>query len=246
MSAQSDDRLHAVMLIWHGVAGGTEADYLNWHTSEHMTERLDLPGFIRGRRAHSPECVEQPYISIYEADEADTFGSQTYRDRVNSPTPWSRRLHPKIINVIRGVFDMLAVRGAGVARSTLTIRMGASSVSPAQLAATAAELCESVSKLSGVTSVRFGLAHRDATTSTTATDRGPDAADRVNAVLLVDSYDSALLRAQCSHIVGLAQASGLTIQPESYAVYDVAYVLNSREPRGVSMISREPAPDDTI
>ena len=34
----------------HDLMRGREADYENWHTHEHMIERLAIPGFLRGLR----------------------------------------------------------------------------------------------------------------------------------------------------------------------------------------------------
>jgi Fe2+ transport system protein FeoA len=35
---------------WHDVEEGREAEYLHWHSHEHMQERLTVSGFTRGCR----------------------------------------------------------------------------------------------------------------------------------------------------------------------------------------------------
>jgi hypothetical protein len=33
------------LIAWHDVEEGHEAEYLDWHSHEHMKERLAIPGF---------------------------------------------------------------------------------------------------------------------------------------------------------------------------------------------------------
>lgn len=240
MSNEPQIRPQAIMVIWHGITDGTREDYLNWHTSEHMPERLAVPGFIRGLRAQSPESEKHPYITIYEADDIATFGSPAYLQRLNSPTPWSQRLHPNITNFIRGACDVLASRGAGIARSTLAIRMGLSEVPSSQLSALADDLCDVASRMSFVTAAKFGLARHDISGAKTkeAELRGT-AGDRFDAVLLVASHDGALLRSQAGQLVERARAKGFTIGSDDHAVYELAYLLDARECQSASPIERQ-------
>jgi hypothetical protein len=36
--------------IWNGLAADGEDDFYRWHNTEHMPERVGVPGFLRGRR----------------------------------------------------------------------------------------------------------------------------------------------------------------------------------------------------
>ena len=36
--------------IWHDITPEGRANFYAWHGSEHMPERLGIPGFVRGRR----------------------------------------------------------------------------------------------------------------------------------------------------------------------------------------------------
>ena len=51
------------LIIWHDVRD--ETDYNEWHSKEHMLERVGVPGFRRGLRyfaiAGSPK-----YLNLYE------------------------------------------------------------------------------------------------------------------------------------------------------------------------------------
>ena len=41
----------AVLVNWGGIKKNKEIDYNQWHSLEHMPERISLPGFLRGYRA---------------------------------------------------------------------------------------------------------------------------------------------------------------------------------------------------
>ena len=38
------------LAIWDDVVAAGEAEWLRWHTREHMPERIGVPGFLGGRR----------------------------------------------------------------------------------------------------------------------------------------------------------------------------------------------------
>ncbi|MGH6904724.1 MAG: hypothetical protein ACREIR_18510 [Geminicoccaceae bacterium] len=38
------------LAIWHDPAPEIESDYNEWHSKEHMYERVGVPGFLRGQR----------------------------------------------------------------------------------------------------------------------------------------------------------------------------------------------------
>ena len=64
----------ACLAIWHNVNPSREAEWLRWHTGEHMPERLAIPGILAGRRYWSSRASEQCF-TIYESDLIETFCS---------------------------------------------------------------------------------------------------------------------------------------------------------------------------
>ena len=60
------------LVIWHDVRD--ESDYNEWHSKEHMLERVAVPGFRRGLRyvalAGSPK-----YLNVYEVDDVATLAA---------------------------------------------------------------------------------------------------------------------------------------------------------------------------
>ncbi len=77
---------HAAICIWNGIEAGFDASFCDWHCTEHMPERLSIPGFLRGRRYISDE---NEYFTLYELSSVDMLTSEHYLTRLNMPTQWT-------------------------------------------------------------------------------------------------------------------------------------------------------------
>ena len=100
------------LVIWHDPAPGIESDYNEWHSKEHMFERVGIPGFRRGQRAVAISGAPK-YFNFYEVDDLATLTGQPYLDRLNDPTPWTRRITPHMNNNSRTLCKVTASFGAG-------------------------------------------------------------------------------------------------------------------------------------
>jgi hypothetical protein len=100
------------LMIWHDPEAAAESDYNEWHSKEHMFERVGIPGFRRGQRGVA--ISGQPrYFNLYEVDDFDVLTSDAYLARLNDPTPWTRRIVPRIHNNSRTLCRVRAGFGAG-------------------------------------------------------------------------------------------------------------------------------------
>src|SRR5712675_2175888 len=79
-----------VVAIWNDITPEGRAEFFAWHNREHMPERVGIPGFRRGRRyialAGAPE-----FFTLYETDSPEVLAGSDYLNRLNHPTPWTRR-----------------------------------------------------------------------------------------------------------------------------------------------------------
>ena len=100
------------LVIWHDPAPEAESDYNEWHSKEHMFERVGLPGFRRGQRAVAISGAPR-YFNFYEVDDVATLESKAYLDRLNDPTAWTRRVVPNMHNNSRTLCRVTASCGAG-------------------------------------------------------------------------------------------------------------------------------------
>ena len=78
----------AVLVNWGGIVEDKEIEYNEWHSKEHMPERISLPGFLRGLRALGIPGTDlnHKYFMMYEAERKEVFTSRKYLERLNANT----------------------------------------------------------------------------------------------------------------------------------------------------------------
>jgi hypothetical protein len=111
----------AAVAIWCDVAPEVKGEYDDWHAHEHMPERLSIPGFLRGTRWESVDG-RNAYCMLYEAREEATVTGGAYLERLNDPTPWSRKMMAHHRNMVRSLCRVRASLGAGLGRALLSVR----------------------------------------------------------------------------------------------------------------------------
>ena len=168
----------AAIAIWCHIDAPLRAEHDAWHSGEHLPERLAIPGFLRGRRCRAPdESAAWPYFILYEVRDAAVTVSPAYLERLNNPTPWSRKLFASC-RLSRTLCRVVESRGSGVAGEILTF--------------TGQAQVEKIFKTPGVTAVH--LLERDDSlerprTGEEALRRGPD--ESVERILVVEGHDLA-------------------------------------------------------
>ena len=105
-----------ILAIWNNCAPGHEAEYERWYQTEHLHERLSVPGFQRGRRYEAVDG-EPTYFTYYEVESPAVLQSEFYDRRVNNPTPMTKRIMSAVFTdmsrtVCRRSFYLGNMRGA--------------------------------------------------------------------------------------------------------------------------------------
>jgi hypothetical protein len=179
----------AAVAMWWDIAPEMKAEFEDWHSHEHMPERLRIPGFLRGTRWIALSG-EPSYFILYEAARLATITSGAYLERLNNPTPWSRKTMPHHRNMVRSLCRVKVSFGAGVADTLATIRF-----SPRRGRRKAiAEWMASLPARKGLTCVHLLESQPAGTSQTTEQKiRGQDLA--AEAVLLVGGYDAETVKA---------------------------------------------------
>ena len=118
-----------VAAIWHNVAPSAQADYNHWHVHEHVPERVGIPGFLRGRR-YGPIDADPEFFHFYETESLETLTSPAYLERLNSPTPWTRRVGPELKDNNRSLCRVEASFGIGLGAAILTGRFATTAGEP--------------------------------------------------------------------------------------------------------------------
>jgi hypothetical protein len=111
----------AAMLLSFDVDADAIAEHDDWHTLEHLPERLSIPGFVRGSRWTAVEGGPR-YFVMYEVDSLDVLGSPAYLERLNNPTPWTSRMMPHYRGMTRGLCRVTGSFGSGLGNAALLVR----------------------------------------------------------------------------------------------------------------------------
>lgn len=100
-----------ILAIWNDVKPGREADFEYWFQTEHLAERLGVPGFRYGRR-HEAISGAPRFFVFYVTDGPEVLTSKPYLERVDNPTPMTRMVMSEVfLNMNRTVCRRVARRG---------------------------------------------------------------------------------------------------------------------------------------
>jgi len=111
----------AAMLLSFDIAQEAIAEHDDWHTHEHLPERLSIPGFVRGTRWVAAQGRPR-YFVIYEVMELATLTSAAYLERLNHPSPWTSKMMPHYRGMTRGLCTVAGSFGAGMGQAGLLVR----------------------------------------------------------------------------------------------------------------------------
>lgn len=150
----------AFVAIWHDIVPEGKGDFYEWHNREHVPERVGIPGFRRGRR-YIAERGTPEYFNLYEVDTPEVLTGQDYLNRLNNPTPWTRRAVAHFRNVSRSLCRVGGSFGYGQGGVMMTWRFEATVSREDELRRyLAREALPAVVDRPGVLGVHFGVADR--------------------------------------------------------------------------------------
>jgi len=162
----------AVVAIWNGIAPEMRDEFYAWHMHEHMPERVGIPGFRRGRRYLAIDSATHPeFFTLYEADAMPVLQGSDYANRLNAPTPWTRKVTAQFRDTARGLAQVLESAGPGMGGAMLTLRFDADAAATDALRA----LVRDAARLPRVAGAHFCVT--DAASSGVRTTETRDRAD---------------------------------------------------------------------
>ncbi len=215
------------MLLLFDVVEDAVPEHDEWHTREHLPERLAIPGFVRGTRWVASSGHPR-YFVMYEVEELAVLTSDAYLERLNNPSPWTAKMMPSYRGMARGFCSVAGSFGLGMGHAGLLIRF-----SPAGEAVSGLrkwllqDILPRLPARSGVGSAHLFEATLTPQMTNEQRIRGADAG--VDWVLLVTGYSQDALE-------GLAQADLGNAQLERHgatgvlgAMYRMEYSVIQRE-----------------
>ena len=77
-----------MIVIWNDIKEEMRDEFVQWHSIEHLPERVSIPGFISGQRWYGEHASPQ-YLTTYVTQNTGVLTSDAYIQRLNDPTPWT-------------------------------------------------------------------------------------------------------------------------------------------------------------
>jgi hypothetical protein len=217
----------AAMLLSFDVADEAIAEHDEWHTREHLPERLSVPGFLRGTRWVAVHGQPR-YAVLYEVEQLDTLQSPAYLERLNQPTPWTSKMMPHYRGMVRGLCSVAASRGFGIGHVAALIRFSAAPGASSPLDDwLGGRLLPWLAQQPGLGSVHWLKGALNAQMTHEQRLRGIDAG--VGQALLATGYSQAALQALAQGDLGADRFEAHGASDVTSAIYRIDYTLCANE-----------------
>jgi hypothetical protein len=183
----------AAVAMWWNINPEQRSEFGDWHSHEHFPERMSIPGFQRGSRWTSTLDTEGFFV-LYELENYETLISKGYLDRLNAPTPWSTKMMPHHLNMIRSQCRVEASFGGGVGVSLVTIRLSPQAGKDMSLRTKIVEGLKDLASKPGMTGAHLLITDTPKTSSPTTEQqiRGADGA--ADWIVLLSGYDPEIVQ----------------------------------------------------
>lgn len=221
----------AFLAIWNDVAPEHEVEWNQWHTVEHMPERVGVEGFLAGRRYAATEPGDTRYFTLYEARDLHVFDGPAYLERLNNPTPWTRKMSPAFRNFARGACRCIAAEGVGDGGFALAVRLkGELGQSIARLS----ELAGLLAQFEGAMGAAIGVCDPAVTlVQTNERKARSGTADAVYAAaVIVEAFEPLTLSANRGRIRELISQHCPGLRLSTDCIYQLVYRLGKADLRG--------------
>jgi hypothetical protein len=200
----------AVAMWWH-VRAEKRAEFGDWHSHEHFPERMSIPGFRRGSRWTSTQN-EGDFFILYELESYDTLTSKGYLDRLNAPTPWSSKMMPHHLNMVRSQCRVVASFGGGVAAAMATIKLSPEPGKEEDLSTAIVDRLRPLSTQPGLTGAHLLLTDTPKTSSPTTEQRIRGADAVADWIVLLSGYDTEAIARVTADGLSAASLQGVGAQ----------------------------------
>ena len=95
-----------MIVIWNDIKEEMRDEFVQWHSIEHLPERVSIPGFISGQRWHGEDASPQ-YLTTYVTQNTEVLTSDAYIQRLNNPTPWTLKTVAAFCNTCRAAGEVI-------------------------------------------------------------------------------------------------------------------------------------------
>lgn len=219
----------AAVAMWWSVDPAQRAEFGDWHSHEHFPERMSIPGFMRGSRWTSTRDAVGFFV-MYELDAYETLSSKGYLDRLNAPTPWSRKMMPHHLGMVRSQCRIEASFGGGIATSLATIRLSPENGRVGALKESLLERLRETSPKPGMTGAHLLLTDAPKLAGQTAEQKIRGADQQADWIVLLSGYDDAAVAAAAADLSSPTQLTEMGAAGTATAgVYRLAFAMTPRD-----------------
>jgi len=218
---------NAILAVWNDVEPDIEDDFNEWYLREHIPERTMVPGMIRGRRYRAEEGSPR-YMAFYEAASMDVLTKGAYRQQLDNPTEWTRRIMPHFRFMQRGLCDVVSSVGEGTGGAAAVVHV--TPVDAPRLRAWITEtLLHELHALPDVAAVHFwALAPGEPRSPTTSLSQRAEPDHPIEWVIVVETMEVAGANAISAAILGRNPRAHGAAEVRAYPGYRLLYVLDRR------------------
>ena len=111
-----------ILALWNDCKTNKETLYEKWYQSEHLQDRVSIPGFKLGRRHKSNDATPK-YFTYYETASAKVLFSEAYLNQLDNPSTLTREvMQGTFINVSRTVCSRIHYVGETRGSHVITAR----------------------------------------------------------------------------------------------------------------------------
>lgn len=183
---------NAAVAMWWDILPAQREEFQEWHSREHFPERLGIEGFLRGSRWSNIDGGTGFFV-MYELASYETLTSPGYLQSLNNPTPWSVKMMPHHLHMVRSQCKLLSSFGGGLGKAMLTIRLAPGEGQEASLLAWLEKLLARLAESRGIVGAHLLQTRTpDAAMTHEQKIRGGDAV--ADWIVLLSSYDTGVLQ----------------------------------------------------
>ena len=197
-----------ILALWQDCVAGQEPELERWYQSEHLAERLGVPGFLRGRRYEAADAPQQ-YFTYYETETPEVLVSPAYRERLDNPTPLTQKIMSDVFLKMSRTICRVE-RRAGEIRGAWAVTAKLSD--PAAL--DGSDLPDRLAAETGVARTELWVAADDVAPPPSDEEKLRGGDDRIKACLFVET-----LRESDAHAAMRAITDGLTDAIDETGLY---------------------------
>lgn len=99
------EKQRALLLVMTDIPPEWEAEFNDWYDTEHIAERLSVPGFLTARRFLALDGAPK-YLALYDVEDESVLRSEGYLYLLGpGATPRTQRLRPHFQNFTRNIYQ---------------------------------------------------------------------------------------------------------------------------------------------